>query len=102
MAASPESRDAKNPDVLDSGLAPSARPGMTVESEVRKLQHRHSFLCIFLHACLGPSGSVAARRIPAGCRAKLSVSYPSQSQAREAERRNSQARNAAPVGLPCG
>jgi hypothetical protein len=28
-AASPESRKAGNPDVLDSGLAPSARPGMT-------------------------------------------------------------------------
>jgi hypothetical protein len=30
-AASPESRKAGNPDVLDSGLAPSARPGMTAE-----------------------------------------------------------------------
>jgi len=49
-----------------------------------------------------PRGSVAARRIPADCRAKLSVSNPSHSQKREAERRNSRARIAAPVGLPCG
>jgi hypothetical protein len=28
-AASPESRKAEIPDILDSGLAPSARPGMT-------------------------------------------------------------------------
>jgi hypothetical protein len=28
-AASPESRNAGDPNVLDSGLAPSARPGMT-------------------------------------------------------------------------
>ena len=49
-----------------------------------------------------PSGIVAARRIPADCRAKLSVSNPSPLQVRVAERRNSQPRNAATVGLPCG
>jgi hypothetical protein len=32
MAADPESRKAGNPDVLDSGFAPSARPGMTARS----------------------------------------------------------------------
>jgi hypothetical protein len=30
-AAGPESRKTENPDALDSGLAPSARPGMTAE-----------------------------------------------------------------------
>src|SRR5260221_1154075 len=35
----------------------------------------------FLSLCIvEPCGSAAARRIPAGCRAKLSVSNPSQSQ----------------------
>src|SRR5436190_16505890 len=53
----------------------------------------------FLSPCIvEPRGNAAARRIPAGCRAKLSVSNPSQSQKREAERRNSRARNAAPIG----
>src|SRR5688572_6122602 len=31
-AADPESRKAGNPDVLDSGFAPSTRPGMTAKS----------------------------------------------------------------------
>ena len=61
---------------------------------MRKLRHRHSLL----HAFADPCGSVAARRIPADCRAKLSVSNPSLLQQRVAERRNSRARNAAPVG----
>jgi hypothetical protein len=56
----------------------------------------------FLRPFIEPCGSVAARRIPADCRAKLSVSNPSPLQVRVAERRNSRARNAAPVGLPCG
>ena len=56
----------------------------------------------FLSLSIEPRGSVAARRIPAGCRAKLSVSNPSPLQVRVAERRNSQPRNAATVGLPCG
>ena len=77
---------------------PGSSPGMTVEIHLRKLQHRYSLL----HRCAEATGSAAARRIPAGCRAKLSVSNPSQSQVREAERRNSQARIAAPVGPPCG
>ena len=73
------------------------KPGHDVESEVRKFLHRD-----FLRTFVDPWGSVAARRIPAGCRAKLSVSNPSQSQVRVAERRNSQPRIAATVGLPCG
>jgi hypothetical protein len=52
----------------------------------------------FLHTFIEPCGSVAARRIPADCRAKLSVSNPAQPHQRVAERRNSRARNAAPVG----
>ena len=53
----------------------------------------------FLSPCIVESCVIiAARRIPAGCRAKLSVSNPSQSQVREAERRNSRARIAAPIG----
>src|SRR5436190_23418083 len=70
---------------------------MTVESQVRKLRHRYYSFMYFVEPC----GNAAARRIPAGCRAKLSVSNPSQSQKREAERRNSRARNAAPVGPSC-
>src|SRR5580765_8839457 len=57
-----------------------------------------NFSIDFLRTFIEPWGSVAARRIPVGCRAKLSASNPSQSQKREAERRNSRARNAAPVG----
>jgi hypothetical protein len=56
----------------------------------------------FLHAFLELCGIVAARRIPAGCRAKLSVSNPSPLKVRVAERRNSQPRNAATVGSPYG
>ena len=53
----------------------------------------------FLSPCIVESCVIiAARRIPADCRAKLSVSNPSQSQVREAERRNSRARIAAPDG----
>src|SRR6476619_3427446 len=52
----------------------------------------------FLSLSIEPRGSVAARRIPADCRAKLSVSNPSHPHQRVAERRNSQARIAAPVG----
>jgi len=48
-----------------------------------------------------PCGSVAARRIPAGCRAKLSFEPFALPIKREAERRNSRARNAAPVGPSC-
>jgi hypothetical protein len=58
-----------------------------------------NFSIVFLSPCVvDPCGSVAARRIPAGCRAKLSVSNPSHPHQRVAERRNSRARNAAPVG----
>jgi hypothetical protein len=46
---------------------PATSAGMTVESYLHKLQHRS-----FLHPCVEPCRSVAARRIPAGCRAKLS------------------------------
>ena len=67
---------------------------MTVESHLHKLRYPHSLL----NPCVEPCGSVAARRIPADCRAKLSVSNSSHPQKREAERRNSRARNAAPVG----
>ena len=53
----------------------------------------------FLSPCIvEPCGSAAARRIPAGCRSKLSVSNPSPLKVRVAERRNSQPRNAATVG----
>src|SRR6185369_2185082 len=57
---------------------------------------------LFLSECVEPWGSVAARRIPADCRAKLSVSNPSHPHQRVAERRNSRARNAAPIGGPYG
>ena len=53
---------------------------------------------LFLSECVEPWGSVAARRIPADCRAKLSVSNPSHPHQRVAERRNSQPRIAATVG----
>jgi len=56
----------------------------------------------FLSLSIEPRGSVAARRIPADCRAKLSVSNPSHPHQRVAERRNSRARKAAPIGLPYG
>ena len=61
---------------------PGTRPGMTVERQVRKLRHRHSFSRISLrafsmHMLLTRADIVAARRIPADCRAKLSVSNPS-------------------------
>ena len=46
---------------------PGTRPGMTVESQVRKLRHRYSSFMYFVE----PWGSVAARRIPAGCRSKF-------------------------------
>ena len=59
-------------------------------------------IIICFHPCVEPSTIVTARRIPAGCRAKLSVSNPSPLHQRVAERRNSQPRNAAAVGLPCG
>ena len=52
----------------------------------------------FLRAFVEPRGSVAARRIPAGCRSKLSFEPFALPIKREAERRNSRARNAAPVG----
>src|SRR3954466_14492552 len=46
---------------------------------------------VLLHAHVEPRGSVAARRIPADCRAKLSVSNPSHPHQRVAERRKSRA-----------
>jgi hypothetical protein len=56
----------------------------------------------FLRAFDEPCRSVAARRIPADCRAKLSFEPFALPIKREAERRNSRARIAAPVGLPYG
>src|SRR5438270_150040 len=44
------------------------KPGHDVESEAPTFRHR-----FFLHALVEPWGSVAARRIPADCRSKLSV-----------------------------
>jgi hypothetical protein len=49
-----------------------------------------------------PSGSVAARRIPAGFRPNCRFRTLRNPNKREAERRNSRARNAAPVGPPYG
>ena len=100
----------QNPSFVMAGLVPAIhallwRQGVDARDKrghdggelgMRKLQHR-----FFLHP-FEPRGSVAARRIPADCRAKLSVSNPSHPHQRVAERRNSRARKAAPVGLPYG
>ena len=58
-------------------------------------------IVIFSMHCVEPRGSVAARRIPADCRAKLSFEPFALPIKREAERRKSRARNAAPVGPSC-
>ena len=49
---------------------------MTWRVRCANFRHRHSFSMHLFEPC----GSVAARRIPADCRAKLSVSNPSHSQ----------------------
>ena len=77
------------------------KPGHDVESHRGKLQHHYFSVHIFssMHE---PCAIIPARRILAGFRPKLSVSNPSPLLQRVAERRNSQPRNAAAVGLPCG
>ena len=72
-------------------------PAMTVESWARNFG-----IVIFSMYFAEPCGSVAARRIPAGWRAKFSIRTLRNPEKREAERRNSRARNAAPVGPPYG
>ena len=47
---------------------------------MRKFRHRFFLHVLHLAPCADPCGIVAARRIPADCRAKLSVSNPSHSQ----------------------